>query len=237
MSDLSLISENIEEEISIKEEQFEGENDEEKEISTLAPENTVGEGHYLNIMMEDTSDTKPNSKDSSTEITTCNVLNDEKKVDGNKHQINEAPRDIIRQAIIQQAIEKFLNVEAEKIIQEALLIKHFLDEDNAHFKTPRKPLIDKLPNERVNNEGYDRYLLEKLLHSEPDPNEETFEGFESESLGRDDVYRSETVGDGANEINEHNFDTSTPRGRFDLVVSHIQPTLIILNFKGPECLV
>ena len=208
MSALSTLSENIEEDIYIDEDQIEADDNEEKEkeINMSAIEKTAGEDANMKFSTEDTSNMI--DQDHSEEVNN-NVQNATEKTEAITNQIHDDPQVIIRQIITQEAIEKFSNAEAEKIIQEALLIKHFVDEDNSHLKVPRKP-IDKLPGDRGGGEGYDRYLLEKLLHSEPDPSEKTFEGFQDESVEQDDVDKTDPDVDGAIEkTDQDEFDTGT----------------------------
>ena len=208
MSALSTLSENIEEDIYINEDQLEADDNEEKEKEIKMSEiiKTAREGSNMKFSTEDTSNMI--DQDHSEEINN-NAVSATEETEVITNQIHDDPQVIIRQIITQEAIEKFSNAEAEKIIQEALLIKHFVDEDNSHLKVPRKP-IDKLPGDRGGGEGYDRYLLEKLLHSEPDPSEKTFEGFQDESVEQDDVNKTDPDVDGAIEkTDQDDFDTGT----------------------------
>ena len=208
MSALSTLSENIEEDIYINEDQIEADDNEEKEkeINTSAIEKTAREDANMKFSTEGTSNMI--DQDHSEEINN-NAVSATEETEVITNQIHDDPQVIIRQIITQEAIEKFSSAEAEKIIQEALLIKHFVDEDNSHLKVPRKP-IDKLPGDRGGGEGYDRYLLEKLLHSEPDPSEKTFEGFQDESVEQDDVVKTDPDVDGAIEkTDQDDFDTGT----------------------------
>ena len=208
MSTLSTLSENIEEDIHINEDQIKADDNEEKEreINTSVINKTAGEHPNMKFPTEDISNMITNDQDHYKEVNN-NAQNATEKTEVITNQIHDDPQVIIRQIITQEAIEKFSNTEAEKIIQEALLIKHFVDEDNSHLKVPRKP-IDKLPGDRGGGEGYDRYLLEKLLHSEPDPSEKTFEGFQDESVEQDDVKKTDPDVYGAIEkTDQDGFDT------------------------------
>ena len=246
MSALSTLSENIEGDICIIEDQLEADDNEEKEKEINMPViiKTAGEDSNTKFPTEDTSNMITNDQDHSEEINNNaqnaiekteairnnnSAQNDIEKTEVITNQIHDDPQMIIRQIITQEAIEKFSNAEAEKIIQEALLIKHFVDEDNSHLKVPRKP-IDKLPGDRGGGEGYDRYLLEKLLHSEPDPSEKTFEGFQDESVEQDDVDKTDPGVDGAIEkTDQDEFDTGT--AIFNINTAGIQYVKLIVETK------
>lgn len=174
MSTASTISENIEG--FAEDEASKQDSDNGKEIDGLQ---AFGSEDVMNtespdLKTEDTSFDRVTEEESEIEsVEDCRIDSDNggssagENVEGT--DLNGARR---------QAIEKFSSVEAEKIIKEAILIKHVLDEDKTQFLASNETVVDKLTGGKSNGESYDRYLIDKLLHSEPDPSEETFERFE-----------------------------------------------------------
>ena len=204
MSVQSSISENIEEDISAEEEMNKSDNDKENEISNSLGVGLDNASKTQSAVMknEDPAVYKNTDKETLTELKdniTCEV---------NKKRAHEEEIGLDSNERKRQAIERFSSDEAEQIIREAILIKHVLDEDKSQFNTTNKVEIDKITGERRNGEGYDRYLIDKLLHSEADPSEDTFENIEGIDAGvRDDIVLDESLLDGTEEENnEEDFD-------------------------------
>ena len=201
MSAESSISENIEEEISASG----GTNnttEEETQIQNL-------KGDKLDNVLDNENEKQATDQESLTEHEESVTSEVSKK---RAHE-NEVGLDSV--ATKRQAIEKFCSDEAEKIIKEAILIKHVLDEDKSQFDA-NKVEIDKITGERRQGNGYDRYLIDKLLHSEPDPSEETFEQVEGiEAEIKDDGNTDENRLDNTEEQNGGEFDQSKPDYRQD----------------------
>lgn len=180
MSVASTISEYIENDTSVQEEKLNGE-------SQTGTEN-VGLPHFrtekFDWTEEDSVSIKVSEKDCKAH--TADIVEEKCEVEADS-QNNRSTADLHETKI--QAIEHFCNEEAEKIIKEAILIKHVLDEDKFQFTASSKSVVDKITGEKRTSEGYDRYLIDKLLHSEPDPSEEILEGFIglSESGGRENI--------------------------------------------------
>lgn len=192
MSVASTISEYIENDKSVQEEKLNGVSQTGKEHVGLphfrAEEVDWTEEDSVSIKMSE-QDCKANTADNVEE--NCEV-----EVDIQNNYSTADPHKIKI-----QAIEHFCNEEAEKIIKEAILIKHVLDEDKFQFTASSKSVVDKITGEKRTSEGYDRYLIDKLLHSEPDPSEETLEGFIglSESGGRENIKGITLLEDGKDE--------------------------------------
>lgn len=192
MSVASTISEYIENDKSVQEEKLNGVSQTGKEHVGLphfrAEEVDWTEEDSVSIRMSE-QDCKANTADNVEE--NCEI-----EVDIQNNYSTADPHKIKI-----QAIEHFCNEEAEKIIKEAILIKHVLDEDKFQFTASSKSVVDKITGEKRTSEGYDRYLIDKLLHSEPDPSEETLEGFIglSESGGRENIKGISLLADGKDE--------------------------------------
>ena len=205
MSAESSISENIEEDISAEVEKNESANEETQIHNShgegldnfAKTQSAVLESEELATGQNDDKESLPEHKESTTK-------------DGNKKRAHEDEIVLHSNDTKRQAIEKFCFDEAEKIIKEAILIKHVLDEDKSQFDTHNKVEIDQITGERRQGEGYDRYLIDKLLHSEPDPSEETFEQIEGLDAGvRNGKNPDENLLDGTEEEQDgENFDMS-----------------------------